>query len=479
MLDFSRLEQYRENNRIEAKKALGGLPKSIWETYSAFANTLGGIILLGVVEETDKSLRPIRLPDPGRLIEEFLELLNRPEKASVNILSDQDISVETVEGCQIIAITVPRAERRDRPVYIDGNPFTGTYQRNGEGDYRCSKEEVEAMFRDASRKSPDMRPLCQLGLHVLDPDAIRRYRSRMILRHPEHIWQELDTPEFLYKLGAAAKAPDDSLCPTAAGLLMFGYEYEIIREFSGYFLDYQDLTVSEQDARKFNQARRIVSSSGDWSGSLYDFYFRVSRALASSAEPAPVQDALREALTNCLINADYSSSIGVSIRKTREEIRFSNPGSFRIAIENASGGGISDPRNAALCRMFNLIDVGERTGSGLPNIFRVWKEQGLPVPSITQEFSPERTILALTLQPAGQTKKTSSGTAKASKAAPAIRKALIIDYLTEHVSAGARELSSLTGASVPQIQRLLSRLVQEGIVVREGGTRNRTFRLKS
>ena len=128
MLDFSRLEQYRENNRIEAKKALGGLPKSIWETYSAFANTLGGIILLGVVEETDKSLRPISLPDSGRLIEEFLELLNRPEKASVNILSDQDISVETVEGCQIVAITVPRAERQDRPVYIDGNPFTGTYQ---------------------------------------------------------------------------------------------------------------------------------------------------------------------------------------------------------------------------------------------------------------------------------------------------------------------------------------------------------------
>ena len=76
MLHFEEIDKYRENNRIEAKRAQGGFPRSLWETYSAFANTIGGVILLGVEELPDKSFRPVKLPSPEWLVEEFWRLVN-------------------------------------------------------------------------------------------------------------------------------------------------------------------------------------------------------------------------------------------------------------------------------------------------------------------------------------------------------------------------------------------------------------------
>ena len=140
MIDFNEIEKYKENNRIEAKKALGGLPESIWETYSAFANTLGGILLLGVEELPDKTLRCIDLPDPAKLLRRFRELLEDRTKVSANILSEEDLQLHEIDGKHMISIRVPRALRTDRPVYINQDPFSGTYRRNGEGDYRCTSD---------------------------------------------------------------------------------------------------------------------------------------------------------------------------------------------------------------------------------------------------------------------------------------------------------------------------------------------------
>lgn len=146
MLDFDNLQNYRENNRIEAKQALGGLPESIWETYSAFANAEGGIILLGVEELPDKTLHALDLLDPQWLIDDFWEIINDTRQVSANILTQKDIQIEDVDGKHIIAITVPKAQTAQRPIYIEGDPYRGSYRRSGEGDFRCSREEVDAML---------------------------------------------------------------------------------------------------------------------------------------------------------------------------------------------------------------------------------------------------------------------------------------------------------------------------------------------
>lgn len=151
MIDLTHLEKYRENNRIEAKKAIGGLPQSLWETYSAFANTLGGIILLGVEEYSDKTLHAVDLPDPEWIVKDFWDIINDKRKVSRNILTDDDVSIRQINGKHIIVITVPKLKKGEEPIYIGGSVYTGTYMRSGDGDYKCSVEEVAAKLKDISR----------------------------------------------------------------------------------------------------------------------------------------------------------------------------------------------------------------------------------------------------------------------------------------------------------------------------------------
>ena len=145
MIDLNHLERYRENNRLEAKRAVGGLPQSLWETYSAFANTDGGVILLGVEEHGDKSLHAVDLPDPSGILQDFWDIINDPDKVSANILRDRDVREVLLEGKHIIVINVPRAPTEDLPVYLGNNPVLGTFWRSGEGDFRCRPEEVRKM----------------------------------------------------------------------------------------------------------------------------------------------------------------------------------------------------------------------------------------------------------------------------------------------------------------------------------------------
>lgn len=467
MLDFANLEIYRENNRIEAKKAQGGLPHSIWETYSAFANSFGGVLLLGVVEGADKRFVSVPLPSPERLVSEFWEMINDRTKVSANILSEQDVQIVESGGNRIVVIQIPRAGRHERPVYIGTDPFSGSYFRDGEGDYRCSPDEVRSMLRDRTDEPQDAMVLEEFSTDCLDPGCISRYRVRLSDLHPRPAWQRSISCHFLPCIGAVARGKDGQYHPTAAGLLMFGKSRDIRREFPDYLLDYQELDASGR------LVWQLTSRSEDWSGSLFDFYFLVYHRILyrSNFDLSGVRSALGEALANCLIHADYRAKSGLLIRKEPDSIVITNPGSFRILISEAADGGKSDVRNVTLARMFSLIHIGSGKGSGIPGIHRAWEEQGWEKPSLTEQLSPARITLTLRLK-RGEDERTDTPVQKA-------RKQAILEYLTAVPAAEIAQIAGAVGLSPSRTGDYLRLLKEEDIIVSEKSGRKATYRLKS
>lgn len=402
--DLSKLGEYREHNQLEAKKAKGGFPGSFWETYSAFANTDGGIILLGVREEKDGRLVPEDV-DAEKLEKDFWNMVNNRQKVSANIVTRSMVKIQPVDGKNILVVRVPRAERAARPVYVGTDPKSGTYRRCNEGDYHCSLDEMSLMFRDAAYVTQDAKVLDKMDMTVFCMDTVKGYRNFFRSTHTNHLWNNEDDEMFLRKIGAIGIGEDGKYHPTAAGLLMFGYEYEITREFPNYFLDYQE----NRSLGATRWTDRIVSTSGDWSGNVFDFVIEALRRMQQGlkvpfvlkgnlrVDDTPIHKLLREAITNACVHADFYGRQGLVIQKSEEGYCLSNPGAVRISITEAINGGISDPRNGIMLKMFSLIEFGERAGSGLSVICKVWeKVYHTPVTiEETHKDGVDRTVLTL------------------------------------------------------------------------------------
>ena len=402
--DLSKLGEYREHNQLEAKKAKGGFPGSFWETYSAFANTDGGIILLGVREEKDGRLVPEDV-DAEKLEKDFWNMVNNRQKISANIVTRSMVKIEPVDGKNILVVRVPRAERAARPVYVGTDPKSGTYRRNHEGDYHCSLDEMSLMFRDAAYVTQDAKVLDKMDMTVFCKDTVKGYRNFFRSTHTNHLWNNEDDEMFLRKIGAIGIGEDGKYHPTAAGLLMFGYEYEITREFPNYFLDYQE----NRSLGATRWTDRIVSTSGDWSGNVFDFVIEALRRMQQGlkvpfvlkgnfrVDDTPIHKLLREAITNACVHADFYGRQGLVIQKSEDGYRLSNPGTVRISITEAIEGGISDPRNGIMLKIFSLIEFGERAGSGLSGICKRWeKVYHTPVTiEETHNNAVDRTVLTL------------------------------------------------------------------------------------
>ncbi len=491
IFDISRFDEYREDNRREVKKASGGLPVSLWETYSAFANCYGGVIILGVKEEKDGRWKTTGLQNEYKLRKDFWDTINNRKKVNINLLSDDNLKVYTVGENRdvIMVIHVPRAKREQKPVYINDDIFAGTFRRNFEGDYHCTRLQIKTMLRDQAENTMDMEVLDEISMEDLNYETIQGYRNRHRTLKEGHPFGRLNDHEYLRSIGAAAVSMvDRQLHPTAAGMLMFGDEYNIVRHFPEYFLDYREVLDSS-----IRWTDRLQSSSGEWSGNLCDFYFRVYNKIIKDIkvpfkmyggdriDDTHVHKAVREALANCLINADFYGVRGVVIKKEPDKLIFENPGYIRTGKNQMRIGGESDPRNKGLMKMFNLINIGERAGSGVPNIFNVWEDEGWKEPEIIERFGPDRTVLILTFakkvaKKSGEKKVAKkSGEKKVTKRTQEKYK-LILNMMESGKWYKASEFESVVDVKESRIKVLLNELTELGLVESVGSTKGKRYK---
>ncbi|MFT7003866.1 MAG: ATP-dependent DNA helicase RecG [Sulfurimonas sp.] len=403
------LLELQENHEIEFKKAQGRdgngeLPDDFFETYCAMANSYGGSVFLGIQEHKDKSLEVVGIKHTNKVKKKLFDSLNNKQKISLNILTDASVIELNLEEKTVIQIIIPRAKRQERPIYEGLNPLVGTYIRNFEGDYKCDEESVKRMLAEQKEDSRDSRLLEGYDFNDIQLESLIAYRNLFASTKPDHPFNTYDNVEFMRNIGGWKRdRQTDKEGLTLAGLVMFGKLYAIQEELNNYMIDYQERPEAKKESRWIDR----LTIDGTWSGNIFDFYQKVIRKLYSDLkvpfvldkdirkDETPIHTALREALINTIVHADYTGRSSLLVVKRPDMFGFRNPGLMRISIDSAIRGGESDCRNRTIHQMFLLIGLGERAGSGLPKIFSGWSSQHWSKPLLHEKHEPEQTLLEL------------------------------------------------------------------------------------
>ncbi|MGI6572965.1 MAG: RNA-binding domain-containing protein [Fermentimonas sp.] len=398
-------EEYHE---VEYKFGKDGFPKELWKTYSAFANTNSGVIIIGVRDKRGiLTIEGLTEEQISNYKKQFWDNCNNPNTVSVNLLNNEDIKVIEAKSKKLLAIRVPFAHRTQRPVFLTRNPFGNTYKRNHEGDYRCTDDEVKRMLADAGTElKRDNLLLENFMIDDLDPVSIRQFRQLFSSTKPGHPWLTLEDKELLKKLGAYRvdrKTGQEGI--TLAGLLMFG-KGDSIREqdaLPDYFPDFRERLSMDEKVRWTDR----ICPDGTWESNLLQFYLKVWPKLSSTlpkpfhldkderVDETPAHIALREAFVNTLVHTDYSLSGNIIIELDTEQFVFSNPGTLLVSLEQYYAGGVSECRNPALQLMFMLIGRAEKAGSGVDKIMTGWQASHWRRPFLVLENRPDRVKLTL------------------------------------------------------------------------------------
>lgn len=369
------------------------------------------MIVLGVAEKKGKFyIDGLSEEQIQKYQKDFWNNVNNKSTISHNLLTSNDVEIAEYKGNKLIIFHIPRANREQRPVYRTTSPLGNTFKRNFEGDYRCTDVEVRRMFADADVLHPaDGRILKNYTMEDIDIDSLNRYRQLFKLSSPDHPWLALNDIDLLKMLGGYRKdrqSGEEGF--TVAGLLMFGKTLSITDEecCPHFYPDYQERLTEEDDIRWTNR----ICADGTWEANLFNFYQRVLPRLQSvlpkpfklenntRIEETPAHVAVREALINLCVHADYSVNATLVVKLQLDGFVFSNPGTMLVSREQYYMGGDSVCRNKYLQKMFSMIGVAEKAGSGTDKIMKGWRKANWRSPKIEEKQQPDKVVLVMPME---------------------------------------------------------------------------------
>jgi ATP-dependent DNA helicase RecG len=373
---------------VEIKSGVGGPPKSLQETVSAFANGDGGLIILGV----DESQGFLPVPVNARQLADAL----------ATACSDQvepsiraEIDVTTFEGSQVAVAAVPALERARKPCFVKTQGLErGSYIRSHDGDRRLATYEVHALLSGKGQPKDD----CALVEGASQADLIDRDVDAYVARLRDtrgQIFAEADTEQVLRMTGVLT--PDGSGV-TMSGLLALG-------RFPQQFLPQLNVTFvafPTKDARPMEDGTRFLDNvpvDGPIPQMVEGTWTALSRNITRAAVVNGIgrddrweypPRAVRELVANALMHRDYhplAQGSQVRVELYPDRLAITSPGGLFGAVNTAvlQHSPITSTRNLTLARLLEDVamprsehTVAENRGTGLLIVAGELERAGLP-----------------------------------------------------------------------------------------------------
>lgn len=455
-----------EWNDFEVKEASGGIPKSMWETVSAFSNTEGGWIILGVKEKkTSKGSKFIvnGVPNPEQMEQDIITTLRSRTKFNAPISCKA--MRYNIDEIDILAFEIPLSPHR--PVAIKSNGEV--YIRTGSGDTLATDMEVDAIVRDAYFGAKSEMEVPGSNFNDLNLDSIASYRSYLRDFNRSLSFPTLNNEEFCRKLNIVLSS--GKLC--YGSLLMFGKRESVLDALPNFWIDYMEVPGDSYATASQRYTYRMPEQENIWE-SFQLIMHRLRNFVDSPYIEGPdifgKEDnsqlfCLREGLVNFCAHSDYFASAHPTIRVFDDRIVMQNPGRFILDADEFRSRVLSMPRNPSIIKLFRHPKLSENAGYGIDKILS-WKK--LTGKAVT--FESDMLISTITY-PLASTKDSRQRGENNGENNGENDENKVLDIIHKTSNITQPQIALLTGFSTRKVNRIIASLREKGKITRIGKTK--------